>query len=141
LCKAGIHSARVSNGYWKHGYGCQWSRAFPTTLCFAAGSNRCQPAGDRRAAAQLGEAAGHVRWRTIEGKRYYLPGEVCDPIGKEWFYVEGDRPRLDEVLLTILTETRKRGANLLLDVGPNQHGLISEECRDALMRLRKNAGL
>jgi alpha-L-fucosidase len=84
---------------------------------------------------------GHVKWRTIEGKRYYLPGEVCDPIGKEWFYVEGDRPRPDDQLLTLLTETRRRGANLLLDVGPNKHGLISDEYRDALMRLRKNAGL
>jgi alpha-L-fucosidase len=89
----------------------------------------------------LPPATGHVRWRTIEGKRYYLPGEVNDPIGKEWFYVEGDHPRPDEVLLTILTETRKRGANLLLDVGPNQHGLISDEYRAALMRLRKNARL
>jgi alpha-L-fucosidase len=89
----------------------------------------------------LPPATGHVRWRTIEGKRYYLPGEVSDPIGREWFYVEGDRPRPDEVLLTILTETRKRGANLLLDVGPNQHGLISDGYRAALMRLRKNARL
>jgi alpha-L-fucosidase len=70
-----------------------------------------------------------------------VPGEVSDPIGKEWFYVEGDHPRPDGQLLTLLTETRRRGANLLLDVGPNKHGLISEECRDALMRLRKNAGL
>jgi alpha-L-fucosidase len=85
--------------------------------------------------------SGHVPWRTIEGKRYHLPGEVCDPIGKEWFYVEGDHPRSDEELLTLLTETRKRGANLLLDVGPDRHGLITEECRDSLLRLRENAGL
>lgn len=32
---------------------------------------------------------GHKKWRMIEGKRYYMPGEACDPIGKEWFYVEG----------------------------------------------------
>ncbi|MGD0922118.1 MAG: alpha-L-fucosidase [Terriglobia bacterium] len=89
----------------------------------------------------LPPATGHVKWRTIEGKRYYLPGEVNDPIGKEWFYVEGDRPRPDDELLKILTESRRRGANLLLDVGPNKHGLISDEYRAALMRLRKNAGL
>lgn len=85
--------------------------------------------------------AGLVRQRTIEGKHYYLPGEVCNPIGREWFHVEGDRPRLNGILLTILSETRKRGAYPLLDVGSNKQGLISDECRDAWMRLRKNAGL
>ncbi|MBI1940193.1 MAG: alpha-L-fucosidase [Acidobacteria bacterium] len=89
----------------------------------------------------LPPASGHAPWRTIEGKRYYLPGEVCDPIGKEWFYVEGDHPRPDDELLTLLAGTRKRGANLLLDLGPDRHGLITGECRDALLRLRKNVGL
>ena len=84
---------------------------------------------------------GHVKWREIEGKRYYLPGEVCDTIGKTWFYTEGDHPRPDNELLTMLSESRRRGVNLLLDVGPNEHGLISDEYRDALMRLRKNAKL
>ena len=85
--------------------------------------------------------SGHVRWRTIEGKRYYLPGEVCDPLGKEWFCEEGDHPRPDDELLVLLAETRKRGANLLLDVGPDRHGLITNDCRESLLRLRKNAGL
>jgi alpha-L-fucosidase len=84
---------------------------------------------------------GHVKWREIEGRRYYVPAEVCDTLGKEWFYVEGDKPRPDEELRTIFRESRARGANLLLDVGPNKHGLISDEYRDALMRLRKNAKL
>jgi hypothetical protein len=39
----------------------------------------------------LPPATGHVKWRTIEGKRYYLPGEVNDPIGKEWFYEDSHR--------------------------------------------------
>ena len=30
---------------------------------------------------------GHRKWREIEGKKYYMPGEVCDPIGKDWFWV------------------------------------------------------
>jgi len=84
---------------------------------------------------------GHVKWREIEGKQYYLPGEVCDTLGKNWFWVEGDGPRSDAELQTILLETRKRAANLLLDVPPNKHGLIPDEHRDALMRLRKNANL
>jgi alpha-L-fucosidase len=89
----------------------------------------------------LPPASGHVKWREIEGKRYYLPGEVCDTLTKNWFYLEGDHPRLDEDLLSMLTKTRQRGANLLLDVPPNKHGRIFDEFRDALMRLRRSANL
>ena len=42
--------------------------------------------------------SGHKKWRQIEGKSYYMPGEVCDPIGKDWFWVKGDRPRSDQCL-------------------------------------------
>ena len=82
---------------------------------------------------------GHKKWRTIEGKDYYMPGEVCDPIGRDWFYVEGDRPRSDEELLGMYLVSRSRGANLLLDVGPDKRGIIPAQYVDALMRLRKNA--
>jgi alpha-L-fucosidase len=82
-----------------------------------------------------------MRWHEIEGKRYYLPGEVCNTLGKNWFWVEGDDPRPDEELLTVLLESRKRGVNLLLDVPPNKHGLIPDQSRAALMRLRKRANL
>ena len=85
--------------------------------------------------------AGHARWRRIEGNRYYLPAEMCDPIGKEWFSVEGDLPKPDDQLLAILVECRKRGANLLLDVPPDKHGLIPDANQGALMRLRKSANL
>lgn len=81
---------------------------------------------------------GHVKWREIEGHSYYMPGEVCDPIGKEWFYQEDDEPRSDAELLGMYLTTVSRGANLLLDVGPDQHGLIPQRMEDALMRLRKN---
>jgi alpha-L-fucosidase len=90
---------------------------------------------------RLPPPTGHLKWRDIEGRRYYIPGEVCDPIGKDWFYVEGDRPRPDEELATLFLETRRRGANLLLDVGPDKHGLIPDYYRDALFRLRKNVKL
>jgi alpha-L-fucosidase len=84
---------------------------------------------------------GHRRWREIEGREYYLPGEVCDPIGKEWFHVGGDAPRPDGVLLELLQVCRARGANLLLDVPPDRHGRIPEASVQALVRLRRNAGL
>jgi len=66
---------------------------------------------------------------------------VCDTLGKEWFWAETDRPRADDELAGIYRECRRRGVNLLLDVGPDRRGLITAECRDALFRLRKNAGL
>jgi alpha-L-fucosidase len=81
---------------------------------------------------------GHVKWRQIGAKNYYLPGEVCDPIGKEWFYVDDDQPRSDAELLGMYLTTVSRGANLLLDVGPDRRGLIPKRFVDALMRLRKN---
>ena len=84
---------------------------------------------------------GHQPWRTIEGKRYYMPGEVCDPIGKEWFWVEGDKLRPDEELATQLRSCKARGVNLLLDVPPDKHGLLPKDTVDTLMRLRKAAGL
>ena len=83
----------------------------------------------------------HVKWRTIEGKSYYMPGEVCDPIGKDWFFVEGDVPRSDAELLGMYLVSRSRGANYLLNVPPDKSGKIPQMYVDALMRLRKNIDL
>ncbi len=80
---------------------------------------------------------GHKKWRTIEGKDYYMPGEVCDPIGKEWFFVEGDSPRPVGELLTQYRACRDRGANLLLDVPPDRHGVIPEKHVKALTDMGK----
>ncbi len=90
---------------------------------------------------KLPPEAGHKKWRTIEGKEYYIPGEVCDPIGKEWFFVPGDAPRPDAALAEQLRTCLARGVNLLLDVPPDTHGVLPDETVKALMRLRKNAGL
>jgi len=90
---------------------------------------------------RLPPKSGHRKWRVIEGKEYYLPGEVCDTIGKDWFYVEGDKPRSDETLLSIYRACCQRGVNLLLDVPPDKHGLIPDYHIRALERLRKNAGI
>jgi alpha-L-fucosidase len=83
-------------------------------------------------------ATGHQPWRTIEGRRYYIPGEVCDPIGKEWFWVESDRPRPDAELLGMYLVARSRGTNLLLDVPPDRGGVIPAMHVEALARLRRN---
>jgi alpha-L-fucosidase len=69
---------------------------------------------------------------------YYLAGEVCDPVGYEWFHVPGDRPRSDAELLGMRLVARARGANLLLDVPPDKSGVIPRDTVGALERLRKN---
>ncbi len=86
-------------------------------------------------------ATGHVKWRNVNGKKYYLPGEVCDVIGKKWFFVPGDTPRADQELLQQHQDCRARGANLLLSVPPDKHGLIPDAYIAALTRLRQSAGL
>jgi len=83
----------------------------------------------------------YVKWREIEGKKYYLPGEVCDPIGHEWFFLKGDEPRSDEELLGMYLVARTRGANFLLNVPPDKTGQIPQMYVDALMRLKRNIGL
>ena len=96
---------------------------------------------DRAGDGTFRPGTGHQKWREIEGKKYYMPGEVCDPIGKDWFWVAGDRPRPDEALLKQFEACRQGGVNFLLDVPPDKHGLIPDETVAALMRLRKNAKL
>ena len=84
---------------------------------------------------------GHRKWCSIEGKEYYIPGEVCDPIGKSWFYISGDDPRSDSELLEQFQFCRQRGTNFLLNVPPNKNGLICHDYVQALMKLRKNANI
>ena len=67
-----------------------------------------------------------------------MPGEVCDPIGREWFFTEDDVPRSDTELLGMYLVSVSRGTNLLLDVGPDKHGLIPQKYVGALQRLRTN---
>ena len=76
--------------------------------------------------------------RKIDGADYYIPGEVCDPIGRDWFYTEHDQPRSDAEFLGMYLTSTSRGANLLLDVGPDKHGLIPPRFASALARLRSN---
>jgi len=85
--------------------------------------------------------SGHEKWKVVRDQNYYVPGEVCDPIGKEWFFKENDPPRSDDELLRMYTHCRKTGVNLLLNVPPDTHGLIPDEYIQALTRLRKNAGI
>jgi len=69
---------------------------------------------------------------------YYIPAEVCDPIGYEWFHKPGDKLRSDAELLGMRLIARERHANLLLNVPPDKHGVIPKATVAALSRLRKN---
>lgn len=84
---------------------------------------------------------GYPKWKTVEGKEYYLPGEYCNSIMPQWWWVEGDKPKPDKVVLDQFLACRAGGVNVLLDAPPDNHGLIPQETVEALMRLRRNAGL
>ena len=82
--------------------------------------------------------ASQWKWEPGESARYYIPGEVCDTVGRDWFYRDGDSLRSDAELLGMRLICRERRANLLLDVPPDRHGVIPAEIIAALMRLSKN---
>jgi alpha-L-fucosidase len=86
---------------------------------------------------------GYNPWFTITEKinypkEYYIPGEVCDPIGYEWFHAEHDPLRSDAELLGMRLISKARNTNLLLNVPPDKRGVIPGSSVDSLIRLRKN---
>lgn len=80
----------------------------------------------------------HQRWRHIEGEDYYMPGEFVDTVGWHWFYLEKDRPRPDAELLGMVLTARSRQSNVMLNVGPDKHGLIPQPFVDSLLTLNRN---
>lgn len=82
--------------------------------------------------------SGYQKWRIIEDKDYYVPGEVCDTLGEKWYHDVSDPPRSDKRLLGMYQACQKGGANLLLSVPPSKHGVITDDYIKVLMRLRKN---
>jgi alpha-L-fucosidase len=83
-------------------------------------------------------AASQHEYNQDPPQDYYVPGEVCDPIGRDWFWSPSDRLRTDAELLGMRLICRERKANLLLNVPPDKHGLIPQDMVGALIRLRKN---
>ena len=81
--------------------------------------------------------ARHQPWRQIEHKQYYLPMEVCDTVGRNWFWQANDAPRPTDELLRIYSQSVGRGTNLLLDVPPDMTGQIPARSVEALMNLKK----
>ena len=81
-------------------------------------------------------AASQLTYKPDAPEAYYLPGEVCDPIGYEWFWRDDDPLRSDAELLGMRLIARERRTNFLLDVPPDQNGLLPKATVDSLMRLR-----
>jgi alpha-L-fucosidase len=81
----------------------------------------------------------HDPRKTIEGKSYYLPMEVCDVISskKKWFWQPNDPPKPVKDLYRLYRQTVDRGANLLLNVPPDRTGRIPAEYAAALVELKK----
>jgi alpha-L-fucosidase len=80
------------------------------------------------------------KWCTAFGKKYYMPVEVCYPIGYSWFH-RNDAVRSDKELLGTYLVSRSRDANFLLDVPPDKTGKIPAAYVDALMRLQHNISI
>jgi alpha-L-fucosidase len=76
-------------------------------------------------------------WLRLNNKKYYLPGEFCQPIGKDWFYQDGDTPRAAEKLVEEYQFCRKNDINYLLDVPPDKRGIIPEDSVKKLMQIKK----
>jgi len=86
-----------------------------------------------------GEASGWYALQLDAGepKDYFVPAEVCDTIGRSWFYENQDQPRSIDELAGMRMISRSRGANLLLNVPPDRSGRIPDRYIAALQRVRQ----
>jgi alpha-L-fucosidase len=98
---------------------------------------------ERKLPARMARHGGFRAWRTLSERRdepakeYYIPGEVCDTIGDEWFYTDADLPRSVQELLGMRLICAQRGVNLLLNVPPDRQGRIAARYIEALNELAR----
>ena len=85
----------------------------------------------------LPPASGHNPIRSINGKEYYIPMEVCQTINQNWFWIAGDVTKSVRTLYHWYSETIKRGASFLLDVPPDLSGTIPQNLVERLMELKE----
>ena len=81
--------------------------------------------------------SGHNPLRTIDGKEYYVPMEMCETVTTNWFWHPTDKTRSIRHLHYLYCENLRRGANFLLNVSPDITGQIPADQVKALMDLRK----
>jgi len=132
-----MNNAKFGDG---SGFAEQLDLVWPTDL-IAIETPMPPPTDPAAIEKNLPPESGHKKWRTIEGKSFYLPGEVSGPAMETWWWGEDTKIRPDEALATTLRLCRERGVNYLLDAPPDNHGLIPRTTVDALMRLRRNVGI
>lgn len=78
-----------------------------------------------------------VSQQTWSGKSYFLGYEHCDVIGKDWFWTKDDQARPIDKLFQLYDDTvNKAGGNLLLDVGPDRDGKLTDWQIQALTNLK-----
>lgn len=81
-------------------------------------------------------SAGHNPNKQVNNKPHYIPMEVCDTIGEEWFWTAKDSLRPVSKLYELYTNSTGRNANFLLNVPPDTTGRIPREAVDRLMELK-----
>jgi alpha-L-fucosidase len=84
----------------------------------------------------LPPAGGHNPRIVFEDREYYLPMEVCDTLTENWFWTTRDKLRPAAGLYRLYKACRDRGANLLLDVGPDRTGRIPGAYVQRLIELK-----
>ena len=63
------------------------------------------------------------------------PWEACYTIGYHWQYVAEEKYKNAGTLINLLIETRAKGGNLLLNIGPDSHGEIPERQESRLREM------
>ena len=71
---------------------------------------------------------GHDPRVEHEGTTYYLPNEVCNPLGqRRWFWGANDHVRPLRQVYEMYRRSVGRNSNLLLNVGPDKQGRVPDE--------------
>ncbi|HOW70502.1 MAG TPA: alpha-L-fucosidase [Phycisphaerae bacterium] len=93
--------------------------------------------GERVAPRRTGHNPGIV----YNGTRYYIPDEVCDSLGQtRWFWGRDDDVRPARQMVELYRRSVGRGANLLLNAGPDRSGRIPPEFVARLMETAELIG-
>ena len=105
---------------------------------FTDGSTKYSfPADITNGERTLPPVSGHNPVREVNGRKYYIPMEVCQTINQNWFWMPGDVTKSVRTLHYWYDQAIKRGANLLLDVPPDRSGKIPQNLVGRLMELRR----
>ena len=94
------------------------------------------PTGNYSARLGVGRDKTDTVFTPDPPKHYYVPGEVCDPIGYEWFHVDADVPRSRQELLGMRLICKERNTNFLLNVPPDRSGRIPQRAISSLQTLK-----